>query len=146
SYTMSPSLSADGGYSVTATQSDTASNTGTSGAKSITIDKTAPAVSERQGDGGGTTFPLGTSGNVTSDGGASGTAPGDVATVNVSVTGTATQSGSTACSSGTWSYTMSPTLTADGPYSVTATQSDTASNTGTSGAKSIMIDKTAPVV
>ena len=71
---------------------------------------------------------------------------GDLTTINVSITGTAIQSGTATCTAGSWTYTTSPTLTGEGPYTVTATQSDTAGNIGTSGAKSITIDTTPPEV
>ena len=61
------------------------------------------------------------------------------ATVNVSITGAATQSGTAPCTAGTWTYTTSPTLATQGSYSVSATQADTAGNTGTSGAKTFKI-------
>src|SRR5262249_40599407 len=92
------------------------------------------------------TFPYTTNIAVTTLGGACGVAAGDVATVSVAITGATTQNGTTPCSAGVWTYTASPALSASGTDSVTATQSDTATNTGTSGAQTITINTAAPVV
>src|SRR5262249_18385923 len=91
-------------------------------------------------------FPYSTNQNVTSVGGACGTASGDTPTVSVAVTGGSTQNGTTPCSGGNWTYTLTTPLSAVGAYNVTATQTDAVGNTGTSGAQSISIALTAPVV
>ena len=145
-YSFSPTLSASGTYNVTATQTDTAANIGTSGVKAITIQTTAPTVTLTTVNGTGRTFPFSTNATVTTVGGACTTAAGVNATVSVSVTGASTQSGTTACTAGAWSFAPTTAFSTDGVYSVTATQSDTASNVGTSGAQAITVDKTAPVV
>src|SRR5262249_25008618 len=54
--------------------------------------------------------------------------------------------GSAACATSAWTYTLSPTLATDGIFAVTVTQSDTSGNTGTTGAQSLAVDKTPPVV
>ncbi|MGH9154703.1 MAG: beta strand repeat-containing protein [Acidimicrobiales bacterium] len=144
-YTASPALSAAGTYSVTATQADSGGNTGTSGPQSITIDTTGPTVSLTKVNGATVTFPFATNAaSLTSFGGACGTAAGDSTTVAVTVTGAGTQTGNATCTAGAWTYTTAPALTAVGAYSVTATQADSGGNTGTSAAKAITVDRTAP--
>ena len=145
-YTFVSTLAVNGAYSITATQSDAGANTGTSGAKTVTVDTTAPLVTLTTVNGTARSFPYTTNSSVTTVGGACGTAAGDPATVSVAVTGTASQSGTAPCSAGVWTYTTAPTLSANGTYSFTATQTDTATNTGTSGAQSITINTAAPVV
>jgi hypothetical protein len=95
-------------------------------------------------NGSAVTFPLATNANVTTVAGTCGSVAGDSPTINVTVTGTSSQSGTATCAANVWTYTTSPTLSAEGSYTVTATQADTAGNTGTSGGKVITIDKTAP--
>src|SRR5207253_1684339 len=136
SYTPTTALSADGSYTVTVTQTDQAGNTGTTGPKTISVDRTIPVVTLTNVNGTARTFPLAINVTVTTVGGACGTLAGDGATVSVTLTGASTESGSAACSSGAWTYTFSNPLGANGLYSVTATQLDTAGNNGTSGAKS----------
>ncbi len=142
-YTTSPALSADGGYTVNASQDDGAGNTGHAASRSITIDKTAPVVTLTKVNGAVVTFPHTTgTGAVTSIGGACGTLTGDSATVSWSVTGGSTQSGTTACSAGSWEATLTTPLGFAGSFTVAATQSDIAGNTGTSGNKSITVTNT----
>ena len=109
-----------------------------------TVDRTAPTVTLTKVNGATVAFPYTTGATVTSVGGACGTVSGDVATVSWSVTGGSTQSGSTSCSGGSWMATLTVPLTTSGVYALTATQSDTALNVGSSGAKSVTIDKTGP--
>src|SRR5205807_287477 len=80
------------------------------------VDKTAPAVTLTKVNGSGVTFPYSTNTNVTSIGGACGTASGDSATVSWSVSGGSTQSGSTSCTLGSWSANLTTALSADGSY------------------------------
>jgi len=145
-FAASPSLSTSGTYSITATQLDAATNVGTSGAQSVTLDTTAPVVTLTTVNGNAATFPLSTNATATTVGGACGTASGDSATVTVAVTGASTQSGTATCNSGAWTRTFATSLSANGTYNVTATQTDTAGNTGSSGTKAITVDKTAPAV
>ena len=145
-WTATVSLSTAGTYTAVALQTDSVANIGTSGVKTITIDKTAPTVAVTKVNGGAATFPYTSAANVTSIGGTCGTAAGDSASVKVAITGTVTRTDTVPCTAGTWTDTV--TLTA-GTYSVTATQTDAAGNTGTSGAKAITVstpDTTAPVV
>ena len=79
-------------------------------------------------------------------GGACGTATGDSATVAVAIGGAATENGTATCTAGAWTYTLVTALSADGAYTASATQTDSVTNTGATGAKSITVDKGAPVV
>jgi hypothetical protein len=145
-YTTSPALSAEGGYTVDASQGDGAGNTGNAAPRSITLDKTAPLVTLTQLNGSPATFPFTTNSvAVASIGGACGTLTGDSATVSWSVTGSSTQSGSTSCSAGSWTATLPTPLGFAGSFTASATQADTAGNTGSSGAKSITINNGAPL-
>ena len=146
SHTLGTPLSADGAYTATATQADTASNTGTSGAKAITVDKATPVVTLTTVNGGIQAFPLTTNATISSVGGACGTASGDSTTIMVIIGGAGSENGSTACIAGAWTYTLLAPGAADGAYTATATQADAATNTGTSGPKAITVDKTAPAV
>ena len=83
--------------------------------------------------------------------GAAGNATGDSASVTVKIyagaaaTGSPVQTLTATRSGGTWTIDGSPTLTA-GTYTAQATQTDTAGNTGTSTAKTFVIDTTAPTI
>ena len=145
-YTFVSSLAVNGAYSITATQTDTAANSANSGVKTITVDTTAPVVTLTTVNGTARSFPFVTNSTVTTIGGACGVSSGDAATVSVAITGTSTQNGTAACSAGVWTFTPTTALSANGAYNITATQTDTATNTGTSGAQSITINTAAPVV
>ena len=95
-------------------------------------------------NGSPVTFPYTIQSSVTTIGGSCGTAVGDSSTVNVSITGTASQSGTATCSTGSFTYTTSPALSASGPYTVTATQADSFTNVGSSGAQTLTLDITRP--
>ena len=97
-------------------------------------------------NGTASTFPLSTNATATSVGGACGTATGDTASVSVVVTGASTQNGTAPCTAGAWTFTFATALSAAGTYNVTAIQTDAAGNSGTSGAKTITLDTTAPAV
>ena len=131
-------------YTAQASQGDWAGNTGTSSANTFDVDGDAPIVTLTQVNGVATSFPNVRNTDVTSVGGACGTLPGDLPTVTVTVTGAVSLTDTTTCSAGAWTYTFSPDLSTEGVYDVTATQDDTATNTGTSGTKNIKLDKTAP--
>src|SRR5262249_54177901 len=146
SYTTSPLLTVSGDYFVTATQSDTAGNTGTSGAQQITLNTAAPTVTLTTVNGNATTFPFITNTTVNTVGGTCTVGGGVNTTVSVTITGASTQNGAALCTANAWTFTPTTPLTADGIYAVLATQSDTAGNTGTTNAQSITIDKTSPVV
>ena len=105
-----------------------------------------PTVTITTVNGTARTFPFTTNATVATVGGACTTAAGVNASVSILISGASTQNGTATCATGAWSFTPTTALAADGVYSVTATQSDTASNVGTSGAHSITVDKTIPVV
>jgi hypothetical protein len=130
-------------YSVTAT--DNAGNTA-SASFPVTIDNTAPAPTVTQVNGSTRTFPYFTNADVTTVGGACGSASSDVATVTVTITGVLDKTGTASCTSGAWTYAISPAWTAAGSSDVVVAQDDLAGNTGTSSAKTVSIDKTTPVV
>lgn len=148
-WTLNVSLTVAGLYSATATQSDKVGNVGTSGPKNLTIDKVPPVVTISTVNGSATiegsllTFPVTTSHQVNSVGGACGTLPDDGPTVSVSVVAppakAGTQTGVAQCVAGSWSYALNPSLLAnganDGDFTITATQGDAAGNNGTTGGK-----------
>ena len=137
---------AEGTYTVQASQSDAAGNTGTSTARTFVIDTTAPVVtlvtpaaSAQTND----TTPTysGAAGNIT----------GDSTTVVVkiysgsSVSGSPVQTLSPTRSGTSWTIDGTPAL-ASGTYTAQAAQSDAAGNTGTSTAHTFVVDTVAPVV
>ncbi|MET0685559.1 MAG: Ig-like domain-containing protein, partial [Solirubrobacteraceae bacterium] len=137
---------ADGTYTVQASQADSGAATGTSNARTFRIDATAPAVTlTAPADGSriGDTTPA--------YAGAAGNATGDSASVTVKVYAGATATGSpvqtlTATrSAATWTVDGSPAL-AEGTYTAQAAQADDAGNTGTSAARTFVVDTTAPAV
>ena len=109
-------------------------------------DRTPPSVAIARVNGAPAAFPLTTRGPLTSIGGSCGTAAGDAASVRVTITGPQARSGTPVCQVGSWTLTISPPLSAAGAYTLTATQSDAAGNTGTSGPQSVTLDTTAPRV
>lgn len=136
---------ADGTYTARAEQIDGADNTGTTPARTFTVDTAGPAVSLTTPSGGATNDAT------PSYAGAAGDAPGDDASVIVSVYSGSSTSGSlvqtlTATRSGSaWSVDGSPALT-DGTYTARAEQTDEAGNTGTSVARTFTVDTAAPGV
>ncbi len=143
SWTFTPAVALpDGTYTVQASQSDDAGNTGTSAAVTFKVDATAPTVSVNA---------LATTNVATPKlSGGDGVASGDHASVTVtihegaSVGGVVVTSGSATVSGATWSLTTAHL--ADGTYTAVASQSDDAGNTGTSAGMTFTIDTTAPVV
>ena len=113
--------------------------------RNIVIDTTAPALTLTRVNGTLRTFPYTTNANVTSLGGACGTASGDAGTVSVTVNGSATSPATASCSAGSWTLTLTTPISAAGTYAIVASQSDTATNAG-STAQTIVIDKTAPTI
>ncbi len=132
----SSNFPAGGAYTVSVRTTDNVGNLSTSTTATFTIDNIAPTVTLTKVNGSTVAFPLTISSTVITIGGGCGTATGDTATVSWSVTGSATESGSTPCSSGTWAATLTTPLTA-GSYTLSATQSDAAGNTGSSGNQSL---------
>lgn len=133
---------ADGSYRVMAQAEDNAGNTADSPIQSTAIDNRSPHVTLNKVSGAVVSFPYDTNESVTSIGGSCGTASGDDPTVDWSVMGGASDSGSAACSAEGWSATVS--LSADGAYTLSATQGDQAGHFGSSGNRSLTIDTIAP--
>ena len=137
-----------GTYTAQAAQSDAAGNVGTSAPRTFTVDTAVPVVRLDQPADGSTT-------SVTSPmlAGVGGTAPGDAATVTVTLYAGSTASGSAVRTrtasvdqdTGAWSVDAGAAL-ADGAYTALATQDDAAGNTGSSGAHTFRIDTSAPAV
>jgi large repetitive protein len=140
-WTLATTLSTAGVYNLLASQIDGVRNVGTSGTKTITIDKTAPMVAITKVNGATASFPFTSTANVTSLGGTCGVATGDAATVTVLISGSLNRTDVVPCTAGAWS---DPVALAAGTYSVTAMQTDTAGNTGTSGAKTITVSTLVP--
>ncbi|MDX6367612.1 MAG: hypothetical protein QOK30_2688, partial [Nocardioidaceae bacterium] len=140
---------ADGTYTVQASQADAAGNTGTSSAVTFTVDTTvpdttAPVVALTAPSNGATVKSA-----TPAVSGTGGQAAGDISSVTIKVysgsaaTGTAVQSGSaTVVADGSWSTPL--TSLADGTYTVQASQSDAAGNSGTSSAVTFTVDTTVP--
>jgi hypothetical protein len=136
----------DGTYTARAEQSDAGANTGLSAPTTFTIDASAPGVTLTSPANGALT-----SNPTPAYSGAAATAAGDSDTVTVRIysgpttggapvqTRTVTQSG------GAWSVAGSPSLP-DGVYTAQAEQSDSAGNTGTSGANTFTVKTVGPTV
>ncbi len=135
-WSVSITLSGDGGHSITAQASDLAGNTGTSNSDALTLDTTAPSVTI--GSGGGLTNQPGQ------------TVSGTVSDANlatnpmIALFDNGAQIGTTTASGGAWSTSI--TLSGDGGHNVTAQASDLAGNTGTSNSDALTLDTTAPSV
>ena len=153
-WTDTVGLTLSGTYIITSTQGDGAGNTGSSGAKTVIINKldtTAPVVTLTMLNGSITVnsspiaFPLTTDVQINSIGGTCGTLSGDAAVVNLTITGPTSRTGTAPCAAGSWTFAVSPALLIspvgvnDGDYTVTVTQADTASNLGTTGPKVITL-------
>jgi hypothetical protein len=146
----------DGVYTARAQQSDSAGNTGVSGANTFVVaagpfdppplDTTPPTVSlvtPADGSSGNDTTP-------TFSGGA-GTQSGDASTVTLNVysgasaSGTPVESLAVTASGGSWSA-ESPQTLSEGTYTAQAEQLDAAGNRGVSSANTFAVDTTAPSV
>jgi prepilin-type N-terminal cleavage/methylation domain-containing protein len=131
-------------YSITAI--DTFANSGTQ-SFSVTVDNTPPSVTLTQVNGSIRTFPWNTNAaSLTSVAGACSSGAGNNTTITVTVTGPTPQTGTAACSSSSWSYTFAAPITTQGAYTLEATQTDYAGNTGTSGEKDVNLDRTGPTI
>jgi hypothetical protein len=134
----------DGAHTLLAEQSDQAGNSGASEPVTFTVDTVAPAVTLNS-------LSTPTADKTPSFSGKAGVASGDLAAVHLKLYAGATASGSpiqtiTATPSGTsWSSGPVQTL-ADGTYTAQAEQSDSAGNTGKSGAVTFRLDTTPPTV
>src|SRR5204863_271049 len=76
--TLTTALSAPGSYVFAASQTDAAGNSGSSGDKTVTIDKTNPTLTLDKVNGSSVSFPYSTNQNVTSVGGTCTIGDGDV--------------------------------------------------------------------
>ena len=136
SWSFTPAGLADGTYTLTASETDTAGNTG-SVQTSFTLDTTAPVVAAALAADTGSSASDG----ITSDDALTGTAEaGGTITVSNGATVLGT---TTAEADGSWSF--APAGLADGAYTLTASETDTAGNTG-SIQTGFTLDTTAPVV
>ena len=140
---ITPITAGSKNYQITAT--DTATNT-TTPTFTVTVKNTAPVPTVTSINGAVRTFPYATNANVTTYGGACGNASGDIATVSVTIAGAKSETGTTACVAGAWTYTLVSAWTTEGVSTFSASQSDLAGNTGLSTTQTVTIDKTAPVV
>ena len=142
--TLTTTLSGEATYTFAASQTDAATNSASTGNKQVTIDKTAPVVTLDAVNGIG----------------------GDVPVLDeperdvrrrvvhhrrrLGQRDPQRQSG-IACDgellqAGSWTLTLTTPLSAEGAYMFSATQTDLAGNSGSSGNKTVTIDKTAPTV
>jgi hypothetical protein len=145
SVTPSSPLAA-GTYSVVASQPDNAGNTGSTPARSLTIDTAPPAVTLDQPAQGSLTAnaaPVFT--------GAAATKPKDLPDVTVSVYSGASASGSPlrtlhATAAGGKYSSPAGTPLADGTYTAVATESDNGQQTGTSAPHTFTVDTRAPTI
>jgi hypothetical protein len=135
-----PGSIADGTYTATVTQGDAAGNTAGSASRTFTLDRTAPSptVDAPSGDIKVKQPTLS---------GAAGDAAGDSADLDVALTkdGGAPTTYTVTRTGASWSKPLTSDL-ADGRYSVTATQTDSAGNSRTSPAHTFRVDTVAPVV
>jgi hypothetical protein len=139
-----PSNLGQGTYTAQASQSDSAGNTASSSANTFAVDIIAPIVT--------LTAPAAwTNSQRPTISGAAGTATGDLTTITVKIyagataTGTPVQTLTTTAGAGAYSVAPSSNL-AQGTYTAQASQSDSAGNTGTSSARTFIVDTTAPAV
>jgi major membrane immunogen (membrane-anchored lipoprotein) len=143
SWSSGPIALSDGTYTARAEQKDEAGNTGTSAARTFTIDTKPPLVS---------ISPLSspTNDKTPTLKGARGTATGDIATVSVvvyrgtAVGGSVASSGAASASGGSWTYTSAELP--DGTYTAQATQEDDAGNVGTAGPMTFTVKTATPIV
>jgi len=127
----------DGSHTFTVHAVDSIGGTTADQTFTWTVDTTPPAVTLTDVNGSTVTFPFSTTDDVTSLGGACGTAPGDSATVHVTIGGSPADPATATCTGGTWLLTLTTPLSAADTYVVAATQSDSAGNTGSSGDETI---------
>ena len=130
-------LGADGCKSISAKFADTAGNTSTTTALAVTLDTTAPVVTESLASDTGSSASDKITANDTLTG------SGDANAVVTLKEGSTTLGTTTANASGVWSFT--PTGLANGAHTIVASETDTAGNTGTSSL-TFTLDTTAPTV
>ncbi|WP_194293017.1 Ig-like domain-containing protein [Streptomyces smaragdinus] len=125
---------ADGPHTVEATQTDATGNVSPAATSTFTVDATAPAAPVITGPADGSTITS-TTPTITGTG-----EPG--ATVDVTVDGTVVGQ-TTVNPDGTWSLPVTTPL-ADGPHTVTATQTDPSGNVSPAATSTFTVDTTAP--
>ena len=138
-WSVNAAMLPDGTYTAQAQQTNAANNTGYSEQDTFTIDTTPPTVTLYTPANG--THTNDTTPNIS---GTAGTAPVDVPTVTVTVTGGTSPVTTTASvsPSGTWDVEL-PQALRDGNYTIQAAQQDLAGNTGYN-ATHITVDTTPP--
>jgi hypothetical protein len=136
SWSFTPTGLAEGAHTLTATQTDPDGNAVTA-TLSLTLDKTAPAVSMMLASDTGPSAADKITSNPTIRG------SGEANTLVTIKNGSTVLGTTMADSTGAWSFT--PTSLADGARTLTASQTDLAGNTGTA-TLSFTLDRTAPVV
>jgi hypothetical protein len=112
----------------------------------VAVDSIAPAVTVTTINGSAASFPASIRVPITSIGGTCGTAPGDVAIVVPLLDAAPTNPDTAACLGGTWTLTLATPLATDGTYALAASQSDSAGNVGTSPARTVRVDLSAPTL
>lgn len=132
SWSVTPTILADGTYTVLASTTDGAGNVGTA-TQQLTIDTVPPVITLTGGPTVLTRNPTATISGTTN------AAPGTTVTVTVD-----TQT-LTALVQSTGAWNIAPSALADGTYTVTAADTDPAGNTGTT-TEQLTVDTVAPVV
>ncbi|WP_413580906.1 Ig-like domain-containing protein [Bdellovibrio sp. HCB288] len=129
---------AEGSHQFHVYATDTAGNQGTVQSYSWIVDTVVPAVTIATPAGSPTVVPVGSVSSYT----ISGACSEDGSTVTI-----AGLSGVTAaCSGGNWTVNLNLTALVDGSYTLSASQTDVAGNVGSSSAKIIVKDTTAPAI
>jgi hypothetical protein len=111
--------------------------------QTYTYDTTAPTVTITSVNGSVRTFPYSTNVNVSSIGGTCTNGTGDLTPITVTFNGAGTNPASATCTAGAWTLNLTTQISAENTYSVLASESDQAGNSGTN-TQTIVIDKTAP--
>lgn len=147
SWSFTSTTLGEGAHSLTATVTDAAGNVSApSPAVAFTIDTTAPTAPGTltlSNNNGSTQIPI-TAGSATNDSTPILRGTGEVGSTVTVRDGTTVLGTAIVGSDGTWRYTPSPAL-AEGSHSLTATQTDTAGNTGpASAAIAFTVDTVAP--
>ena len=128
----------EGSHTVSIYASDTAGNDGTPVTYTWTVDTVAPTVTITTPATDNYVIPATNLSAVNIGGACSENG------VAVSISGVS--AAPTLCSSGSWVITANMSSLADGPYTLTASQTDSAGNTGTSSGRSVIKDATAPTI
>ena len=136
----------DGTYYVYTVATDAAGNVEEAPATpdaSIIRDALAPGVSLTNVNGIARSFPVILKPSIASVGGACATGGGPI---SITLDGGATTPGTAACTSGAWLLTFSTAVGAEGVHMLSASQTNGSGHTAGTGAVSVRVDTTAPVV